>query len=678
MKKIKSTKSALISALLVLVMTVAMLAGTTFAWFTDSVTSANNVIKSGNLDIKLDYWNGTDWADVQGSSEILPKDALWEPGHTEVFYLRVSNAGSLAFKYQLGINIISETAGVNVAGQSFLLSDYIYFATKDMTTFEEFDTRNDALAIATDSKLISAGYSKEGKIEANGAPVYVAVVVYMPELVGNEANNRGFVKPEIELGIDVFATQDTVENDSFDNQFDADAALPEDASASIPAQSQTATTIKASDVSKVAVTVPAGAPEGIYSLTSRKVSETVDEAGNTSVAYDISLTKDGAAVSAIDYKVEINVGKELLVTSVKHNGNEVADYLYNPDTGIVSFTTTSFSPFEVTFAKIPEGAIAKVAAANGSVAYFESLNEAFASITDGATVTLRDNVAVNETVVFDKDVSATLDLAGFAISGQLTTLMKLTAGELTIKNGSIKNVFESATTTKYSIYMSGNAIATIKDVNIVTTGTSIYLTDKAYIRELDANVSSYMTAMGYCVFDAICLDGNARIELISGGSYENSLSAELIQAWYEDPSHKYSGTDSYVVQMIGEGCSIGEISGGEFLGVMDKSNNGAPIHVNSGTIEKISGGYFGFAKYGLTNPSTSMFVNTSNGASIGEITGGTFEKGSNRNGFNAGFESIINDSNYQLVETGKTVDVNIQFSSKVTTYTLNVVELTKK
>ena len=60
----KHTKRALLSSVMALILCFTMLLGTTFAWFTDSVTSANNIIKSGNLDIELEYWNGTAWVDV--------------------------------------------------------------------------------------------------------------------------------------------------------------------------------------------------------------------------------------------------------------------------------------------------------------------------------------------------------------------------------------------------------------------------------------------------------------------------------------------------------------------------------------------------------------------------------------------------------------------------------------
>ena len=61
MNNTKTTKKALFSSVVALVLCFTMLLGTTFAWFTDSVTSANNVIQSGNLDVVLEY--KSNWSD---------------------------------------------------------------------------------------------------------------------------------------------------------------------------------------------------------------------------------------------------------------------------------------------------------------------------------------------------------------------------------------------------------------------------------------------------------------------------------------------------------------------------------------------------------------------------------------------------------------------------------------
>ena len=237
MTNTKSTKRALLSSVLALFLCFSMLLGTTFAWFTDSVTSANNVIQSGNLDIELEYATFNDdgtfktWVDVKDAADILT-NTLWEPGVTEVAYLRVANAGSLALKYQLGINIESETAGTNAEGNSFKLSNYIKFGVVEGVngSATTYATREDAVAAVTDSKIISAGFTKAEAMQS-GDELYLALVVWMPTDVSNDANYKTSddptdpdkYRPTINLGINIFATQMTSEYDSFGNDYDAEA-----------------------------------------------------------------------------------------------------------------------------------------------------------------------------------------------------------------------------------------------------------------------------------------------------------------------------------------------------------------------------------------------------------------------------------------------------------------------
>jgi len=174
----------------------------------------------------------------------------------------------------------------------------------------------------------------------------------------------------------------------------------------------------------------------------------------------------------------------------------------------------------------------------------------------------------------------------------------------------------------------------------------------------------------------VMLADNARIDEIVGGEYYAHYTDGFIQAWFESNPKQMSENISYPINLIGAGASIGEISGGTFLGVMDKANNGTPLHVQSGKIDLVSGGYFGFWKKGLSNPIRNSYAMSAD--SLGAITGGTFEKGSLSGGFGSNVESIIDASGYKTVETGETVTVDIQFSTKVTTYTLNVLEVVAK
>ena len=343
----KSTKKALLSSVLALFLCFTMLLGTTYAWFTDSVTSSNNIIKSGNLDVEFEYWDGASWIDVEGKTDILTNE-LWEPGVTEVAYLRVANAGSLALKYQLGVNIVSETEGKNVAGEPFKLSDHIMFGVVDGVNGETgaYANRDAAIAAVTGAKKISEGYANADKL-ASGDEQYFALVVYMPTTVGNEANHDGENVPEINLGLNIFATQVEAEKDSFGDDYDENATLPDIAYDYIAGGESIV-------AGNVEIVLPASSTEATYGLKVGNKSIVTDENLETTVSFDIDLSKDGSKVVAeagTVYTVNINIGKGLVATGVTHNGAAVEGYSYNPSTGIITFTTDSFSPFTVSYSE---------------------------------------------------------------------------------------------------------------------------------------------------------------------------------------------------------------------------------------------------------------------------------------------------------------------------------------
>ena len=232
MTNMKATKRALVSSALALFLCFAMLIGTTFAWFTDKVESKNNIIKAGNLDIELSYKNDekTAWTPVTENSNIFKEGALWEPGHVEVVKLKVQNLGTLDLKYQLIVNIFSETGSTNVLGNSFLLSDYIQYGIVDGDV--NYDTREEAVAavkanaIKLNKKYTSTTVELKAKSDTESGEKIVTMVVFMPETVGNEANYRGNTAPEIKLGINLYATQLASEEDSFGPDYDEDANFP--------------------------------------------------------------------------------------------------------------------------------------------------------------------------------------------------------------------------------------------------------------------------------------------------------------------------------------------------------------------------------------------------------------------------------------------------------------------
>lgn len=223
----RKKKKAFLISVVSMLLSVAMFAGTTYAWFTDSATTGINRIIAGNLDVELEYLdvNETDpdfaWKAVQSDEPLFDNEALWEPGFAQVVYLRIRNAGTLALKYRFSMNIVSETPGTNVAGDTFLLSDYIKYGVKaeQNTVFADRAAAISAVApgIALDD------YLQTGSL-LPGEEEYLALVVYMPVTVGNEAHYlSGTTPPTIDLGITLAATQFSYESDSFDNTYDLTA-----------------------------------------------------------------------------------------------------------------------------------------------------------------------------------------------------------------------------------------------------------------------------------------------------------------------------------------------------------------------------------------------------------------------------------------------------------------------
>ena len=229
MENSKTTKRALLTSVLALLMCVTMLVGATFAWFTDTASTGVNKIQAGNLKMEVTYKNtaGGSFEKVNKETPVFNNNALWEPGHVEYVVLKVRNAGSLALKYKLGINIASETGSTSVDGNAFNLSDYIRFAVLDGD--QSSLGRDGLVAAAGNGAALNAGYTAENHLLAgtDNSEKVVTLVVWMPTTVGNEANHMtGKTAPSINLGINVAATQDTVEKDSFDNTYDKDAVYP--------------------------------------------------------------------------------------------------------------------------------------------------------------------------------------------------------------------------------------------------------------------------------------------------------------------------------------------------------------------------------------------------------------------------------------------------------------------
>ena len=225
----KATKRALLTSVMALVMCVVMLVGTTFAWFTDTASTGVNKIQSGNLDVKLMY--STDmqtWKEATDQTKLFDDNALWEPGYTQVVYLKVVNAGNLALKYEAGFSKnYTSNRGKNVNGDWYRVDNYLKIGTAETET--KFASREAVwAAIAATEKTLAKDVMLTNDwvtLKAREESKPFAVAIYMPTSVGNEANASRLRPSSVSgLGIEVRATQATVENDSFGTDYDANAA----------------------------------------------------------------------------------------------------------------------------------------------------------------------------------------------------------------------------------------------------------------------------------------------------------------------------------------------------------------------------------------------------------------------------------------------------------------------
>ena len=220
MTKQKSTKRALLLSALSLLMCVSMLIGSTFAWFTDSVTSAGNKIQAGTLKIDLELLEknedgSTKWTSLKDSKAPIFNYDKWEPGYTDVKILKVENEGTLALKWVakfVSANDLTELANV--------IDVYV------KPSADEFGYANDRTDLSTWTKkgtvaefVNTISETTYGNLEA-GKAAYLGIALKMQESADNKYQG-------MDLGgafdIMILATQYTSESDSFDDQYDKNA-----------------------------------------------------------------------------------------------------------------------------------------------------------------------------------------------------------------------------------------------------------------------------------------------------------------------------------------------------------------------------------------------------------------------------------------------------------------------
>ena len=282
MTKTRSTKRALALSALAIMLCVSMLVGSTFAWFTDSVTSTGNIIKSGDLDVEMFWADGkedpaaenTAWQNAAAGA--IFNYELWEPGYTVVRHVKIENVGSLGLKYQINIEANGEVSKLADVIDVYFVDPAVQVANRAALA--------DQFKIGTLSDILAGMPSNaSGKLLA-GEEATITLALKMQETAGNE-----YKKLEIgsSFSVVLMATQLTHEEDSYDDQYDANATYPVNNAAELSealAIAEDGDIIKFAQDIKGDIVAPQKADTGVI----------IDGAGNT---FEGTLVVDGKSAT---------------------------------------------------------------------------------------------------------------------------------------------------------------------------------------------------------------------------------------------------------------------------------------------------------------------------------------------------------------------------------------------
>lgn len=351
------TKKSMLMSTISLFLCISMLIGSTFAWFTDSVTSAGNKIQSGTLKVDLELLDKEtdEWKSLKETQAPIFNYDKWEPGYMDIKVFKVENEGNLAltwvakFYSEEQLSILADVIDV-----------YVYPSNSEIGYPTDCSLENYTCVGNLRTFINSIEETTWGILDAKETS-YLGIALKMREEAGNEYQN-------LSLGgafdIRIYATQYTSERDSFDNQYDKDATFDVLADPNILTSqakyiNNGAETVDFSIIYKGVKIVGVSVPEDAIADKSKPVKVTIsaidpyiDVTENSQTyAYDIHVTNLKSDL-AEDQMVTVVIGapKGLASMKVYHKDELVEDAVYDEVAGTITFRTANFSPFSFTTA----------------------------------------------------------------------------------------------------------------------------------------------------------------------------------------------------------------------------------------------------------------------------------------------------------------------------------------
>ena len=579
----KNFKKIIVPAIAAIALCLSLIAGATYAWFTDEAKTNVNKIQSGKLDVALEMSmdNGATWTTAEGQTLsflkmnaegelVADENILWEPGCTyKLPLLRVINNGNLALKYKVALS--------GATGDLNLLEAISFTANITKDGADTATTMTGAYGSVLAESML--------KPETDGVKSFdtIALEAKMDENAGNEYMELAVNN----ISVTVYAMQAVYESDSTGSDYDKDASgnWEDFSSASATVTAGGNTVLKDNgETPSVTLTAPEGSTAATQLTLTKMDSATSSNikviTGTKAVSAEFSLVdENGDKVTAAEGKfftLTMQLDKNANVLAFYHyetaltKANSLEEltandmYYYDAATGVLTFTTDDFSPFTVVTSESIYNGGNGTAAAPYLIATGEQAMAMEEDDYKGYFKFIEDVVVTDEIYLSGKTV--VIDLNGHSVKLEYADGVKPNNGSVFYIGGKKGNL-------------------TINDSSKAQTGAVIG-SDKTYTNKVTSAVRAgnygkltingghfYGTSEGTsCIFVYTSMSsGSKATVVINGGKFETATSSN---GTYFVLNHQDNAT---------AGCTI-TVNGGSFKNYNPGVTTVDPVNAKTGKI----------------------------------------------------------------------------------------------